>query len=57
MDGLAGMATLGVTFDLSPDAEHEGLQPSRVPPGAEPNDFIELTSTAIGDFIRQGWER
>ncbi len=29
MDGLAGMATLGVTFDLSPDAEHEGLQPNR----------------------------
>ena len=22
---------------------------------AEPSDFIELTSTAIGDFIRQGW--
>ncbi len=54
MDGLAGMATLGVTFDLSPDAEHEGQPPRRVPPDAEPNDFIEMTSTAIGDFIRQG---
>ncbi len=26
-----------------------------VPPDAEPADFIEITSTAIGDFIRQGW--
>ena len=54
MDGLAGMATLGVTFDFSPDAEHEGSPPRTVPPDAEPNDFIEMTSTAIGDFIRQG---
>ena len=55
MDGLAGMATLGVTFDFSPDAEHDGLPPRTVPPDAEPNDFIEMTSTAVGDFIRQGW--
>ncbi len=55
MDGLAGMATLGVTFDFSPDAEHEGSPPTVVPRDAEPNDFIEMTSTAIGDFIRQGW--
>ena len=54
MDGLAGMATLGVTFDFSPDAEREGGPPGRVPPDTEPNDFIEMTSTAIGDFIRQG---
>ena len=54
MDGLAGMATLGVTFDFSPDAEHEGSPPTVVPRDAEPNDFIEMTSTAIGDFIRQG---
>ena len=26
-----------------------------VPPDAEPSDVIELTSTAIGDFVRQGW--
>ena len=26
-----------------------------VPPDVEPSDFIELTSTAVGDFIRQGW--
>ena len=30
------------------------LPPRMVPPDAEPNDFIEMTSTAIGDFIRQG---
>ena len=55
MDGLAGMATLGVTFDFAPGAEHESLPQSIVPPDAEPSDFIELTSTAVGDFIRQGW--
>ncbi len=55
MDGLAGMATLGVTFDFAPGPEHETLPSRIIPPDAEPNDFIELTSTAIGDFIRQGW--
>ena len=55
MDGLAGMATLGVTYDFAPGAEHENLPQRIVPPDAEPSDFIELTSTAVGDFIRQGW--
>ena len=55
MDGLAGMATLGVTFDFAPGAEHEILPQRIVPPDAEPDDFIELASTAVGDFIRQGW--
>ncbi len=55
MDGLAGMATLGVTFDFAPGAEHENLPQRIVPPDVEPSDFIELTSTAVGDFIRQGW--
>ena len=55
MDGLAGMATLGVTYDFAPGAEHENLPQSIVPPDAEPSDLIELTSTAVGDFIRQGW--
>ncbi len=55
MDGLAGMATLGVTYDFAPGAEHE-IPPQRmVPPDAEPADFIEMTSTAVGDFVRQGW--
>jgi diacylglycerol O-acyltransferase / wax synthase len=55
MDGLAGMATLGVTFDFAPGEERETLPPRIVPPDSEPADFIELTSTALGDFIRQGW--
>ena len=55
MDGLAGMATLGVIFDFAPGAEHENLPQRIVPPDVEPSDFIELTSTAVGDFIRQGW--
>ena len=55
MDGIAGMATLGVTYDFAPGAEHERLPARIVPPDVEPSDFIELTSTAIGDFIRQGW--
>jgi len=55
MDGLAGMATLGVTFDFAPGVEHENLPQRLVPPDVEPSDFIELTSTAVGDFIRQGW--
>ena len=55
MDGLAGMATLGVTYDFAPGAEHENLPLRIVPPDAEPSDLIELTSTAVGDFVRQGW--
>src|SRR5271165_4831941 len=55
MDGVAGMATLGVTFDFAPGAEHESLPQRIVPPDVEPSDAIELTSTAIGDFVRQGW--
>ena len=55
MDGLAGMATLGVIYDFSPDAEKETLPARLVPPDAEPSDAIELTSTALGDFVRQGW--
>ena len=55
MDGIAGMATLGVTYDFAPDTEDEG-QPQRiVPHDVEPSDVIELISTAAGDFIRQGW--
>ena len=55
MDGVAGMATLGVTYDFAPGAEHESAPHRVVPPDVEPSDFIELTSTAVGDFIRQGW--
>ncbi len=55
MDGLAGMATLGVTYDFAPGAEHDNPPPRMVPADVEPSDFIELTSTAVGDFVRQGW--
>ena len=55
MDGIAGMATLGVTYDFAPGAEHENLPARIVPADVEPSDFIELTSTAVGDFVRQGW--
>ena len=55
MDGIAGMTTLGVTYDFAPGAEHENLPEMIVPTDVEPSDFIELTSTAVGDFVRQGW--
>ena len=55
MDGIAGAATLGVVYDFAPGAEHENPPQRIFPLDAEPSDFIELTSTAIGDFIRQGW--
>ena len=55
MDGIAGMTTLGVLYDFAPGAEHESLPERIVPPDVEPSDAIELTSTAIGDFVRQGW--
>ena len=55
MDGIAGVATLGVVYDFAPGAEHENPPQRIFPLDAEPSDFIELTSTAIGDFIRQGW--
>ena len=55
MDGIAGMATLGVIYDFEPDAPRERLPARAVPQDREPEDSIELASTAIGDFVRQGW--
>lgn len=55
MDGVAGMATLGVVYDFAPDAEAEKLPPRIIPADEAPVDTIELTSSAIGDFVRQGW--
>ena len=55
MDGIAGMATHALTFDSEPDAEHETPPRWIVPSDAGPCDSIELTSTAVGDFVRQGW--
>jgi diacylglycerol O-acyltransferase / wax synthase len=55
MDGIAGMATHAVTFDSEPDPEQKSLPKWIANPEVEPADAIELTSSAIGDFIRQGW--
>ena len=55
MDGIAAMAMHAVTFDSEPDAEHESLPQTIVNSEVEPSDAIELTSTAIGDFIRHSW--
>ncbi len=55
MDGVAGLATLGVVYDFAPEGEHESAARRNVPPDVEPSDFIELMSTAVGDFVRQGW--
>ncbi len=55
MDGIAGMATHAVTFDSEPDPEQKTLPKWIANPEVEPTDAIELTSSAIGDFIRQGW--
>ena len=55
MDGVAGMATLGVVYDFSPEDEHLAAARSTVSADIEPSDAIELTSTALGDFVRQGW--
>ncbi len=55
MDGVGAMATLGVMYDFGPEAAHESVPARIVPPDSQPADGIELTSTAIGDFLRQGW--
>jgi WS/DGAT/MGAT family acyltransferase len=55
MDGVAGMATLGVVYDFSPDDEHLAAPRSMMSPDVEPSDTIELIATALGDFVRQRW--
>lgn len=54
MDGVAGASTLEVVYDLEPGDEKP--PPARAARNApEPSDFLELTSTAIADFIRLGF--
>ena len=55
MDGIAGMSTLEAVYDFSPDGGP--ATPPRKARGssAEPSDFLELTSTAVADFLRQGY--
>jgi diacylglycerol O-acyltransferase / wax synthase len=55
MDGIAGMSTLDVVYDFSPDGGPAPLPRKAVGPSGEPADFLELTSTAIADFLRQGY--
>jgi len=55
MDGIAGMSTLDVVYDFSPDGGPALLPQKVVGPSSEPVDFLELTSTAIADFLRQGY--
>lgn len=54
MDGLAGMATLDAVFDFSPDSARAYPLRKATPSGAQPPDFLELTTTAFADFLRQG---
>ena len=53
MDGVAGLATVGVLYDFSPDEAN--TKPRRPPttPDESPDDFLELTSTAVAGFLRQ----
>ena len=53
MDGVAGMSTLGVMYDLTAEGEPPQRRPAMRAP-ADPADFLELTSTAVADFLRQG---
>lgn len=53
MDGVAGLMTLGVVYDLTPDAASDSAPQFQIPFEEKSPDFLELTSTAIADFIRQ----
>jgi diacylglycerol O-acyltransferase / wax synthase len=57
MDGAAGMAILDVVFDFSPDLAPAYRPRMAIPSGAPPPDFLELTSTAFADFLRQGFRQ
>jgi WS/DGAT/MGAT family acyltransferase len=53
MDGLAAMTTLPVMYDCSPEGE-PAQKPAPLRAPADPDDFLELTSTAVADLLRQG---
>jgi WS/DGAT/MGAT family acyltransferase len=54
MDGVAGMATLDVVYDFSPDSAPAYPVRKAIRSSAQPSDFLELTTTALADFLRQG---
>jgi len=55
MDGVAGMATLDAVYDFSPESAPGSPLRRTIPSGAEPPDFLELTTTAFADLLRHGW--
>ncbi|HTZ66663.1 MAG TPA: wax ester/triacylglycerol synthase family O-acyltransferase [Roseiarcus sp.] len=55
MDGIAGMSTLDAVYDFSPDGGPAPPPRKALGSSGEPADFLELTSTAIADFLRQGY--
>lgn len=54
MDGIAGIAMLNVVYDDDPEPAPPLALRRLVRPSEPPADFLELTSTAIADFLRQG---
>src|SRR5208282_1417544 len=67
MGGLAGMATLGVTYDFAPGTVMESLPQRIVPPDEELSDFIRadehrcrrfhpagLAGSQVASWVRQG---
>ena len=55
MDGLAFMATLDTMYDCLPNSAPTPLLRKAAPPAAPPPDFLELTTTAVEDFLGQGF--
>jgi Wax ester synthase-like Acyl-CoA acyltransferase domain/WS/DGAT C-terminal domain len=55
MDGVALMATLDATYDFSPDSAPAPPLRNAAPPAAPPPHFLEGTTTAVADFLRQGF--
>jgi WS/DGAT/MGAT family acyltransferase len=53
MDGVALMATLDAMYDFSPDSALGPPLRNAAPSAAPPPDFLELTTTAVADFLRQ----
>lgn len=51
MDGVAGLGTLGIIYDFVPDAPAPAPRPD-MDDEDEP-DALELTSSALADFVRQ----
>ncbi len=55
MDGAAGISSLEVVYDLTPGDDPAPPRGPIVRAASEPSDFLELTSTAVADFVRLGF--